>query len=202
MLNIYFIRHGQTEWNVAKKIQGRKDSNLTDQGLKHIKALSDYLKDINWIAIYSSPSMRAIKTTEGIIGSNLQVINTDERIMEMHLGDWEGMTMEEIHSLNPIQHDYYWNSPSKFFNETGESFKDVKDRVEAFIADLIKKYESGNILVVTHGVVIKMAQIIGNKLDMDMLWKTPYIDGTSVTKLTVKSNMMELELEGDLSHLN
>lgn len=203
MLNLYFVRHGQTEWNVAKKIQGRKDSKLTEQGLKHVEKLRDHLIDFKWTAVYSSPSKRALKTTEIIIGSqSFHSINKDERLMEMHLGDWEGMTMQEIENINAKQHHYYWEKPSQFLNETGESFGEVKERVEAFIHDLLLNYESGNILIVTHGVVIKMVQLIGNQLGMDMLWKTPYIEGTSLTKLKVENKILEVQLEGDLAHLN
>lgn len=203
MLNLYFVRHGQTEWNVAKKIQGRKDSKLTEQGLKHVEKLRDHLIDFKWTAVYSSPSKRTLKTTEIIIGSqSFHSINKDERLMEMHLGDWEGMTMQEIEKINAKQHYYYWEKPSQFLNETGESFGEVKERVEEFIHDLLLNYESGNILIVTHGVVIKMVQLIGNQLGMDMLWKTPYIEGTSLTKLKVENKILEVQLEGDLAHLN
>lgn len=200
MLYLYFVRHGQTEWNVAKKIQGRQNSNLTEKGVEDARQLGKSLKDIDWTGIYSSPSSRAVKTAEIIKGDFPILINQDKGLMEMHLDDWEGMTMEEIKAINTHQHNNYWNHPSLFQHEAGESFEDVKERLKQFIAELLLKHESGSILIVTHGVVIKMVQNIGNQYNIDQLWNTPYIDGTSVTKLKIVNEKIEILLEGDLSH--
>jgi alpha-ribazole phosphatase len=202
MLNLYFVRHGQTEWNTENRFQGRKDSNLTEKGIDQAKRLSERLKDIQWTAIYSSPSMRTMKTVEIVKGKCPLPIQQDERLMEMHLGDWEGMTQDEIKEMNGTQHDYFWNNPSEYQNDKGESFGDVKERIEGFINEILPKYESGNILILTHGVVIKTVQLIGSQLGMDELWKTPYIEGTSVTKMIIKNNKIEFEIEGDITHLD
>jgi broad specificity phosphatase PhoE len=202
MLYLYFVRHGQTEWNAENRIQGRQDSNLTEQGMEHANQLGESLKEVEWTAIYSSQSMRALKTAEIVKRERPLLIRQDERLMEMHLGDWEGMTMEEIKEMNPEQHDNYWNLPSRYQNETGESFEEVKERVEVFLNKILQTYESGNILILTHGVVIKMVQLIGSRLGMDQLWATPYIEGTSVTKLKIENKKIEIQVEGDLSHLH
>jgi broad specificity phosphatase PhoE len=202
MLYLYFVRHGQTEWNAENRIQGRQDSNLTEQGMEHANHLGESLKEVEWTAIYSSQSMRALKTAEIVKRERPLLIRQDERLMEMHLGDWEGMTMEEIKEMNPEQHDNYWNLPSRYQNETGESFEEVKERVEVFLNKILQTYESGNILILTHGVVIKMVQLIGSRLGMDQLWATPYIEGTSVTKLKIENKKIEIQVEGDLSHLH
>jgi broad specificity phosphatase PhoE len=202
MLNLYFVRHGQTEWNTENRFQGRKDSNLTDKGIDQAKRLSKRLKDIEWTAIYSSPSKRTMETVKIVKGNCHLSVHQDERLMEMHLGVWEGMTQDEIKELNGMQHDYFWNNPSLYQNDTGESFDNVKDRIEAFIHEILQKYESGNILILTHGVVIKMVQIIGRQLGMDQLWKTTYIEGTSLTKMVIENKKIELEIEGDITHLD
>ncbi|WML43026.1 histidine phosphatase family protein [Neobacillus sp. PS3-40] len=202
MLYLYFVRHGQTEWNAENRIQGRQDSNLTEQGMEHANQLGESLKEVEWTAIYSSQSTRALKTAEIVKRERPLLIRQDERLMEMHLGDWEGMTMEEIKEMNPEQHGNYWNNPSRYQNETGESFEEVKERVEVFLNKILQTYESGNILILTHGVVIKMVQLIGSRLGMDQLWATPYIEGTSVTKLKIENKKIEIQVEGDLSHLH
>lgn len=201
MLYLYFIRHGQTEWNVAGRIQGWQDSNLTKQGINHACRLAENLTKMEWTAIYSSPSKRALKTAEIIKGNSPLAINQDKRLLEMNLGDWEGKTMEEIKEMNAQQHDYYWNNPSQYKINTGECFNDVKSRLEIFLEDIHANYNSGNILIVTHGVVIKLLQLISKQLEMDQLWKTPYIEGTSVTKVKIIDKKIELLLEGDISHI-
>lgn len=202
MLYLYFVRHGQTEWNAENRIQGRQDSNLTELGMEHANQLGESLKEVEWTAIYSSQSKRALKTAEIVKREQPFLIRQDERLKEMYLGDWEGMTMEEIKEMNPEQHDNYWNLPSRYHNETGESFEEVKERVEVFLNKILQTYESGNILILTHGVVIKMVQLIGSRLGIDQLWATPYIEGTSVTKLKIENKKIEIQVEGDLSHLH
>lgn len=201
MLSLYFVRHGQTEWNEAKRIQGRKDSPLTTKGLRDAKHLSDHLTHIDWTAIYSSPSKRTVKTAKIIKANHPKRILLKEDLLEMHLGKSEGETMENIKEQDPEFYHHYWEDPANFHNETGENFYDVKKRVERFLIDIEKKYKSGNILVVTHGIVIKVLQLIINDLPMDELWNTSFIDGTSVTKIDIANGAYKTSLAGDLSHL-
>ncbi|HLQ73223.1 MAG TPA: histidine phosphatase family protein [Bacillota bacterium] len=201
MLSLYFVRHGQTEWNEQKRIQGRKDSPLTKKGLRDAEYLGNHLKDIEWTAMYSSPSKRTQLTAKMIKGEQSGTIKIDENLYEMHLGESEGRTMEEIKQKNPTFYLNYWDRPSAFYNDTGETFFDVKKRVEAFIEMVQQTYQSGNILIVTHGIVIKVAQLIINDWPMDQLWETPFIDVSSVTKVNIVDSTFETSFAGDLSHL-
>lgn len=198
---LYFVRHGQTKWNAEKRIQGHKDSELTEKGIQDAKLLCNHLKDIKWEAVYASPSRRALRTAGIMKGEKAVPIQTDEQLMEMHLGDWEGMTMEEIEKADSLQHNFYWNIPAKYQRQSGESFHDVKKRTEFFLDKIFQQHETGNILIVTHGVVIKMVQVIAGQLEVDQLWKTAYIDGTSVTKLKAEKGKLKILVAGDLSHL-
>src|SRR5690625_1029416 len=149
MVYLYFVRHGQTEWNVAKKIQGRQNSQLTAQGIEDAKRLGDRFKDVPWKAIYSSPSGRALQTARLICGSD--TFQQDRRLMEMHLGPLEGKTMEEIKQIDDEQYHFYWHQPSKFAYPACERFHQVQSRVQDFLDDMLHIYREGSILVVTHG---------------------------------------------------
>jgi probable phosphoglycerate mutase len=198
MLTLYFVRHAQTQWNVEGKIQGRQDSDLTEKGIRDARLLAERFRDMDWTAVYASPSRRAVRTLQLIHNGPF---TTDERLMEMDLGDLEGMSMEQIKALFPKLHDHYWHQPSRYAHASGENFFDVKNRIAAFIDELIVKYESGDILIMTHGVVVKMVQILFRGLDMDQLWQTPYIDGTSVTAAKIDNGQAAILSEGDLAHL-
>ncbi|MBM7715789.1 histidine phosphatase family protein [Siminovitchia sp. FSL H7-0308] len=202
MLYLYFIRHAQTEWNVAGKVQGRRDSGLTEKGVEDARLLGEKFKEIDWQAVYTSPSKRAVRTLELIHGESFSSYTVDGRLIEMDLGDLEGKTMEEIKELYPEQYHHYWHQPSKYVHTSGENFYEVKDRVEALVKELLSTYESGHVCIITHGVVVKMVQLIFRQLDMDQLWKTPYIEGTSVTALKRAGSQIEILSEGDLSHLS
>lgn len=200
MLDLYFVRHGETEWNKAGRMQGRLDSNLTDKGLENAERLGEYLRETQFDEIISSPSSRTIQTAEKLAGSTA-AIRTDERLMEIHLGQWQGKTGDEIKMLFPEQYGYYWNEPEKFENPEGETFLDVKTRLAGFLQELMENRSSGKILIVTHAVVIKTAVMLANKVTVNEIWEPPFIHGTSLTHMKYRDGVLELVLAGDLSHI-
>ena len=100
MLTLYFVRHGETDWNVENRVQGQLDSKLTEKGTRDVLNLRTSIKNINWQAVYSSPSRRALHTAELLTAQRIKIIE-DNRIKEMNLGTFEGMTWDEI--KNTIQ---------------------------------------------------------------------------------------------------
>lgn len=201
MLQLFFTRHGETEWNAEGRLQGRLNSNLTDKGISDAKLLGKKLESVDFDMVLASPSLRTLDTAKLIIGSRILPLKTDERIMEIDLGDWQGRTTEEIKVELPELYELYRYHPSQF-QGTGENFQDVKERLEAVLQDLERTYQSGNILVVTHGVVIKVLQMLCKNNPLDMLWEPPYIEGTSLTIVKIENGRRELLLEGDISHKN
>jgi|SRR5699024_1646433 len=192
MLKLHFVRHGETKWNIENRVQGRLDSELTNKGIADVLTLKERIIDMNWEKVYSSPSGRALYTAELLC--KREQITKDKRIMEMDLGEFEGMTWEEIKTKEKHQYDYYWNDPSKFTLLSGENFYDVIERVADFIAELKLTYNKGNILIVTHGVIIKVAQLLAQDGQLQDLWKTPHVNGATMTIVEVdqKNNRLIL----------
>lgn len=199
MLELYFVRHGETEWNVEHRLQGRLNSNLTEKGIRDAKLLGKRLEGTDFDAVHVSPSKRAMETAKLIIGDRQLPFKQEERLMEINLGNWEGRTMEEIEAMDPVGYDLYHNHPSQF-KGTGESFADVKARIEAVLKDLENTYQSGRILIVTHGVVVKVLQTICKNVSLDFVWEPPFIEGTSITIVKAEGGNRDLMLEGDISH--
>lgn len=199
MLELYFVRHGETEWNVEHRLQGRLNSNLTEKGIRDAQLLGKRLEDTDFDAAHVSPSKRAMETAKLIIGERRLPFKQDKRLMEINLGNWEGRTMEEIEAMDPVGYDLYHNHPSQF-KGTGESFADVKARIEAVLKDLENTYQSGRILIVTHGMVVKVLQTICKNVSLDFVWEPPLIEGTSITIVKAEGGNRDLMLEGDISH--
>lgn len=200
LLNVYVARHGETQWNTEMRSQGRLDSALTEKGIKDALSLGDRLKDIDFDRILSSPSGRTVKTAELVKGNRAIQLETDERLMEIDLGVWQGLTQKEIEERDPEAFYAYWNDPSSFRGAKGETFLDVLHRVDEFFADLQKSLSSGNVLVVTHGVVIKALYLLCRKWNIDQIWAPPFIHGTSLTIVRIEEGKMELQLEGCTKH--
>lgn len=200
-LKIYITRHGETEWNIEKRMQGWNNSALTAKGIEESKKLGKRLKDIDFQCIYSSSLKRAVDTSKYIRGNkNTKIVLFDE-FREMGLGKWEGLEHNKIEELYKEEYFNYWNNPCLYNNKSGESFYELFKRVESILSIIIKKHKDGNILIVSHGVVIKAIYRIVNGESLKDLWKPPDIGNTSLTIIEVKEGKKKIILESDSLHL-
>lgn len=166
MLNLYFVRHGETEKNKNKCYYGSLDVALTEKGILQAEKVGEILKDINFSKIYVSEKKRALKTAEILLKSKNCESITDARINERDFGEFEGKGYEELKQLYPNEwkawcEDWKYISPPK-----GESCVQVYERVKSFMDDILKLGED-NILVVTHGGIIRSVYcyILGGNID-------------------------------------
>lgn len=163
MLNIYMIRHGQTQWNRERRFQGWLDSPLTEEGITRVLALKDELSNVCFDAVWVSTSPRAIKTAQLIVGEAHQNFNLDKRLMEMRLGAWQGMTHDEVEKAYPEALRAFYETPEFFELEDSETYQQIYARTEAFIRDLVEKHnrknETSNVLIVTHGLTLMMLKL-------------------------------------------
>ncbi|QIZ67554.1 histidine phosphatase family protein [Geobacillus subterraneus] len=198
---LYLTRHGETKWNVEKRMQGWQDSPLTEKGRQDAKRLGKRLEVVELTAIYASTSGRALETAELVRGRRPIPIYQDERLREIHLGDWEGKTHDEIREMDPLAFDYFWNAPHRYAPERGERFFDVQQRALEAVRRIVRRHEGETVLIVTHGVVLKTLMAAFKGAPLDQLWAPPYMYGTSVTIVEVNADVFHLVVEGDVSHL-
>ena len=165
-MNLYLVRHGETEWNRLKKFQGQLNSDLTDIGIEQAKALGKYLEkeNIDFDFVYSSPQERAYNTAK-LIKEDFQII-TDSRLMEMAFGKWEGMDVELIKEESAENFRNFFKSSDKYDHRPheAESFESLEARIRLFLDEIKEKYKGKNVLVVSHGVTLKVfVKIIKNQ---------------------------------------
>lgn len=166
MLNVYLIRHGETQWNAdGNRYCGRTDIPLTEKGIYQARQLHSQLKNIQLNKIYSSPLQRAVQTAKIATGENS--IYTDERIIEVDFGSWEGKTREEFTKENPDSWNRWVENPENTrAGDTGESAAIVVDRVGKFFDSVLKEIPSGNVLVVGHNGINRL--FLSYKLGMEL----------------------------------
>jgi len=145
--DLYILRHGQTEWNVAGRYQGRQDSPLTTLGLCQAAAQAKILGKAlagHMAPCFISPQGRAVKTAKiALADLGIQPV-LDSRLMEVNFGDWEGLTRSEIDSEKRTGNaDAHWH----FSAPNGERMADMKNRVHGFLQSL-----QAPSIVVTHGI--------------------------------------------------
>lgn len=201
MLNLYITRHGETIWNKEGRLQGWKNSPLTEKGVMQGKMLKKAVSEYGITRIYSSPSERAALTA-GFASEGLEipVIFMDE-LKEMNMGDWEGRTLEEIQNEETENFENYWTDPFKFKKNTGEDFSDILKRARKAIDRIISENRDTNVLIVTHGVTLKALMSFFADGGFLEYWRTPVVKQTSISLVKIdENNTGKIVMYGDTSH--
>jgi probable phosphoglycerate mutase len=203
-MEIYFVRHGQTEWNVERRMQGQNDSALTEKGIADSQALGERLSDICFDGIWCSPAGRTKHTLRLILGEKRIPVRYDDRLLEIDLDEWEGKTKSELEQdpENETLVHAFWEAPDKFTPEWGESFEEVQERIVDFFNELVARHSCKKVLVVTHTTVIKTFLCYLTQTPISNLWKTKAIYPSSLTQLNYKDEKWSIVLEGDIEHYN
>ncbi len=155
---LFLIRHGETEWNRAGRIQGVTDSPLTERGKLQASYMGESLLalDVPFAEMYSSPIHRATETAT-LIGDKLgKTFRLDERLKERNFGIFEGFTRKEISQKFPHEVKMNREQPG-FVIPKGESREHLLNRVKECFNDLVALHSGEDILLVTHGGLISMA---------------------------------------------
>ena len=197
-LTVYLVRHGQTEFNATGRVQGWLDVPLDDVGRKQTELLSQRFSSKRLDAIYSSPLARAADTARAIAQITSASVTLDERLREYHMGDWSGMTGDEINAVSPGLH---WDGPELQI-PNGESAHQMHDRVSLFLRDLLAKHTSAKeyVVVVAHGGTL--GAMVGAMLGMPVLRRQPFSFGnTAVTKAVYEGRRWRLRSLNDMCHL-
>ncbi len=183
--HIYLCRHGESEYNAKKIVQGHIDTQLTEKGINQAKFLGEFLKDKKIQKIISSDLKRAYQTAS-VVGEILGLpVQKDERIREMHFGTWEGLSYDWIYQ-NAKEHFYNWlSNPVKHPLPKQEDPFHFEKRLKLFLED-IKNLPEENILVIGHGGSIQGLICIVMNLGIECLWKFKH-DNTGLS-LIVSNN--------------
>lgn len=156
-MKIYFVRHGETNWNKERRIQGQVDIPLNEFGRHLARKTAEGLCDIPFDVCYTSPLGRAKETAQIILlERNIPVIE-DERIEEMAFGEYEGKCCSKKGWELPDDFQQFFDDPEHYRAPSGgETFKEVKERTASFLKELFGKdeYKDSTILVTTHGAAL------------------------------------------------
>ncbi len=149
------LRHGTTRWNEQHRIQGSCDSPLTKEGKRHISLWAEALKPLKWNRILASDLGRAQETVR-LLNKKLQLpFSFDSRLQEQDWGEWEQLTLQEIHNCNPGELEKQISLGWNFCAPGGESRLEVLKRSQVAIFDAAKKWPTENILIISHQGVMR-----------------------------------------------
>lgn len=141
--SILLARHGETDWNLERRVQGHTDRSLNERGLEQARALAESLAGERLDAVYASDLRRAVDTANEVARRHgLDVVALPE-LREKHFGTWEGLTDEDVLARFPDARRGHWGD--------GETPDQLADRVLAGLRRIAAEHPGGHVLVVTHG---------------------------------------------------
>ncbi|MGI9494346.1 MAG: histidine phosphatase family protein [Geminicoccaceae bacterium] len=185
---IYLIRHGETEWNLQKRLQGGKDSPLTERGRKQAEAVAKSLKQDPPVLLFASPLDRAKKTAKTIAKGYGIDVRTDDRLAELRCGQAEGMTFADIDERWPDLRERRERDKWRVPWPEGESYRDVDERLTAFLNETF--------LPLLHDEGAGPWGVVGHEtMNMILLGRFLDLDPSMVTKLG-QPNHVIYRLEG------
>lgn len=157
---VYFVRHGETDWNVEGRLQGQADTDLNAKGRRQAtrngKRLAGLIPDPGAFDFVASPLKRTRDTMERIrtaMGLDPKAYRTDARLMELNFGDWQGSTYTELDAASPGSQAERARDKWNFVppGASSESYADLLARVRPFVEGLRRPA-----VCVTHGGVIRV----------------------------------------------
>lgn len=172
-MKIYLFRHGETDWNKLRKLQGQSDIPLNAFGRELAEETARALGEVPFDKAFSSPLSRARETAEIIIGQRKVPVVTDGRLMEMHFGIYEGSGFDRpkkdpSHPLNR-----FFCKPEAYVPPEGaESFQDVAARGSSFFTERILPLEGvcRNVLIVAHGAFNRSVLYGLGQISLEDFW--------------------------------
>ncbi|MBN2259430.1 MAG: histidine phosphatase family protein [Clostridiales bacterium] len=149
-MELYLIRHGETDYNKTRRLQGHLDIELNDNGRNQAIAVSDEISTMNIDLIISSPQKRALETAQIIARKTNSEIRIDENLMERAFGSLEGMAFKDILNQHPKFFDMI-RMESEMPIEGIETVKAVEERVQSVLERIKEESNIKKILLVSHG---------------------------------------------------
>ena len=190
-MKLYIIRHGETEWNKVKRLQGQTDIPLAEEGIRLARETGAGMKDEPIDLVISSPLTRAVQTAKLLTeGRNIPIL-TDERIIEISFGEWEGECILDSEVLPSEFRKFFYEDPLHCICPPGgETFDEVRIRTGLFFQSLVEnpEYEQKNILISTHGAASRclLTQFYEEK---DDIWRGGVPKNCAVTIVEVSGGV-------------
>jgi broad specificity phosphatase PhoE len=199
-MNIYLSRHGETSWNGQERLQGIRDIPLNHTGVEQSRRLARWVRKSGTTRIITSPLRRARHTAEILNEHAARPVLVDDQLREIDHGPWTGMRLRAIERRFPAQFFAWRFSPEKFRLPAAESLETVYARCTCFLSDLVAASHTGDVLVVSHGVIhaLLLCAALGASLDRLRDFSPP---NAAVSALRVEQrNIIAVEREIPVGH--
>jgi probable phosphoglycerate mutase len=195
------IRHGETDWNLERRIQGQLDIPLNRRGREQARQLAAHLTGQAFDVLYVSDLCRTRQTAEPLaLALNLET-NTTPSLRERHYGGLQGLTYEEMAERLPYDCARLRAREPEYVPSGGESLHHLAARVDDFLCTLAELHCGATLLIVTHGGVLDIAYRIACQQEL-ALKREFTIPNAALNWISHDGNGWHLEQWADIDHLN
>lgn len=186
MTRIYLVRHGETDWNRDRRLQGILDVGLNEIGITQGRRIAKRFSSLRALEVYTSPLRRALHTATLLQrhGRDFPVM-VEPRLREIDHGAWTGMTMDRIARDFPDEFERLQSRPDRVRPRGGESLQEAYRRATGFLHQFTKTSTGSSVLIVSHGVINALLVCAAWGAPLARLWDFPQLNAR-VTVLWVE----------------
>ena len=197
---LFVVRHGETEWNVARRIQGYSDSPLTPMGVAQAQALALRLAKEKIDEVHASDLGRVRQTVEHIVAKTGHTAQYTETLRERCYGVFEGKTMAECEAERPGEWSQYRGRDPEAVPPGGESVSQFQGRIIAAIERIAAASSGKTVVIACHGGVCGalIRHVMGLPLGKPRTWS---LYNASINRFLYHKGKWQLDVWGDISHL-
>ena len=195
---LYCIRHGQTVYNAEGRVQGQTDVPLSDLGRVQSEALANALAGEPIAAVFSSPLQRALQTAQPLADRLGLPVHPDSRLMEIHLGDFQGQLRAELDRRYPEVFARWKSGDPGFAFPGGESRHSLVHRALAAF-ESIRQTNHPHVAVVTHGALL--LAVIRALLNIPPEVRLPPLENASISTLSMDRSQVQVVRLNAVDHL-
>ena len=202
-MRLLFVRHGQTDWNKQRKVQGHADIPLNEYGIYLAEKTCEGLKDEHIDICFTSPLVRARKTAEIVLGARNIPVYDEEDIKEIGFGEYEGVCIAgDTLEGDALEFNKFFSNTGEYVPaDGGESIEHLMDRVEGFLHKLYedKSLQDKTVLISTHGAALKaMMNCIKDIRDTALFWNGGVSKNCAVAEVIVENGTPKITYENKI----
>lgn len=201
MSRLILVRHGRTAWHAEGRYAGTADVELDDVGRRQVEMVVERLADAELAHVYSSPLSRCLELAERVAESHGLDVTVDERLREIDLGRWDGVTYGEIVEKDGEILKKWTADPASVTVPGGESLAAVQERSMQWFSQAVAEHPEGTILASSHGGPIRSILAAVIDLPLSRIFRLQ-VDLASISVVNYKGKFSNLELLNETCHLD
>lgn len=201
-MKLLLVRHGETDWNLARRYQSYSDVPLNHNGIQQAQCLAKRLSNEKIAVLCSSDLSRAMDTAKWIANEYepALAVQCDPHWHELSFGKWEGLNHEEIQAQWQTEVNAWYADPVNISPPGGETMLQMSERVQSALDELKTKHKDETVLIVSHGGTIQILLCMLLGVELNRYWQF-HVKQASLTILNLYEDAAILDLFNDVSHL-